>query len=123
MKRPEKHCKKCGRPFQWRKKWERDWANVQFCSRACKRGLAPIDHELESAILDLLGKRQHGASICPSEAARMVEPKNWKTLMEPTRRAARRLVLKEAIQITQGQRPVAHLNFKGPIRLKLASTA
>lgn len=32
---PEKICLACGRPFAWRKKWERDWNNVRFCSNAC----------------------------------------------------------------------------------------
>jgi len=22
---PEKICKRCNKPFSWRKKWERDW--------------------------------------------------------------------------------------------------
>jgi hypothetical protein len=34
---PEKTCAACGRPFSWRKKWARDWANVKFCSDACRR--------------------------------------------------------------------------------------
>jgi len=34
---PEKICPQCGRPFFWRKKWERDWDYVIHCSRACKR--------------------------------------------------------------------------------------
>lgn len=36
--RPEKVCPVCARPFQWRKKWERDWENVRYCSDACRRG-------------------------------------------------------------------------------------
>jgi hypothetical protein len=35
---PEKLCVACGRPFAWRKKWERDWQHVKFCSDACRRG-------------------------------------------------------------------------------------
>ncbi len=35
---PSKICPACGRPFNWRKKWERDWENVKFCSEACRRG-------------------------------------------------------------------------------------
>jgi hypothetical protein len=35
---PEKICVACGRPFAWRKKWERDWEQVKFCSDACRRG-------------------------------------------------------------------------------------
>ena len=36
--RPEKICKICLRPFQWRKKWERDWDRVLYCSKACRDG-------------------------------------------------------------------------------------
>ncbi|WP_243760130.1 DUF2256 domain-containing protein [Deinococcus radiodurans] len=25
-------------PFSWRKKWERDWDNVRYCSERCRRG-------------------------------------------------------------------------------------
>ncbi|MEI6155910.1 MAG: DUF2256 domain-containing protein [bacterium] len=35
--RPEKICVVCGRPFQWRKRWERVWDEVKFCSDACRR--------------------------------------------------------------------------------------
>jgi hypothetical protein len=34
---PTKTCAACGRPFTWRKKWERDWENVRYCSDACRR--------------------------------------------------------------------------------------
>lgn len=33
---PEKNCAACGRPFAWRKKWERDWEQVKYCSDACR---------------------------------------------------------------------------------------
>ncbi|NQW55884.1 MAG: DUF2256 domain-containing protein [Chloroflexi bacterium] len=26
-----------GRPFQWRKRWERVWDEVKYCSDACRR--------------------------------------------------------------------------------------
>ncbi|MEO1438724.1 MAG: DUF2256 domain-containing protein, partial [Bacteroidota bacterium] len=32
----EKVCPVCDRPFKWRKKWERDWENVLYCSKACR---------------------------------------------------------------------------------------
>jgi hypothetical protein len=35
---PTKLCACCQRPFAWRKKWERDWASVRYCSDRC-RGL------------------------------------------------------------------------------------
>ncbi|WP_007197651.1 DUF2256 domain-containing protein [Hoeflea phototrophica] len=34
---PQKPCIQCGRPFTWRKKWERVWAEVKYCSERCRR--------------------------------------------------------------------------------------
>ncbi|NNC83966.1 MAG: DUF2256 domain-containing protein [Flavobacteriales bacterium] len=34
---PQKDCMTCGRPFAWRKKWERDWEQVRNCSERCRR--------------------------------------------------------------------------------------
>jgi hypothetical protein len=34
---PTKLCVCCGLPFTWRKKWERDWASVKFCSDRCRQ--------------------------------------------------------------------------------------
>ncbi|QLE02075.1 DUF2256 domain-containing protein [Galbibacter sp. BG1] len=34
---PVKICETCKRPFTWRKKWERDWENVKYCSQKCKK--------------------------------------------------------------------------------------
>ncbi len=35
---PTKVCAACGRPFAWRKKWEKTWDQVRFCSDACRTG-------------------------------------------------------------------------------------
>ncbi|MDA9572020.1 DUF2256 domain-containing protein [Flavobacteriaceae bacterium] len=32
---PQKTCPTCLRPFSWRKKWERNWDEVKFCSQRC----------------------------------------------------------------------------------------
>ncbi len=34
---PEKPCQCCRKPMIWRKKWERDWENIKFCSERCRR--------------------------------------------------------------------------------------
>jgi hypothetical protein len=34
---PHKICAVCEKPFAWRKKWARDWAEVKYCSERCKR--------------------------------------------------------------------------------------
>ena len=33
---PTKPCAACGRPFSWRKKWERVWDEVRYCSDRCR---------------------------------------------------------------------------------------
>lgn len=33
-----KVCIVCERPFTWRKKWEKVWEEVKYCSDKCKRG-------------------------------------------------------------------------------------
>ena len=34
---PVKICLICGRPFNWRKKWQKDWENVKYCSEKCRK--------------------------------------------------------------------------------------
>ncbi|MDF2381209.1 DUF2256 domain-containing protein [Nostoc ellipsosporum NOK] len=34
---PQKTCPVCLRPFNWRKKWERTWPEVKYCSERCRR--------------------------------------------------------------------------------------
>lgn len=34
---PTKQCAHCALPFAWRKKWERDWDQVKYCSERCRR--------------------------------------------------------------------------------------
>ncbi|HLQ17943.1 MAG TPA: DUF2256 domain-containing protein [Tabrizicola sp.] len=34
----QKICLRCGLPFSWRKKWERDWDEVRYCSDRCRKG-------------------------------------------------------------------------------------
>lgn len=33
---PTKSCQVCGRPFTWRKKWEKVWDEVKYCSDRCR---------------------------------------------------------------------------------------
>ncbi|WP_209008664.1 DUF2256 domain-containing protein [Roseibium polysiphoniae] len=34
---PQKICRTCGRPFSWRRKWNRDWDTVLYCSQRCRK--------------------------------------------------------------------------------------
>ena len=38
---PTKQCAHCALPFAWRKKWERDWEQVKYCSERCRRAAKP----------------------------------------------------------------------------------
>ncbi|MBS4038951.1 MAG: DUF2256 domain-containing protein [Hydrogenophaga sp.] len=37
---PSKPCQGCGRPMTWRKKWERTWEQVKYCSDRCRADAA-----------------------------------------------------------------------------------
>lgn len=120
-----KPCVSCGRPITWRKKWERDWDSVKYCSDACRRGKpGDDDRRLEALILEVLAGRAAGATICPSEVARLAAASSdeaaWRALMDPVRRAARRLVATGRLEITQGGRVVDGSTARGAIRLRLA---
>ena len=120
----EKTCASCGRRIEWRKKWEKDWDDVRYCSDACRaRKVTAVDRELEQTILDLLSRTK--GTICPSDAARKVAGSSgdtsgddWRDLMEPARRAARRLVAAGEVVITQKGSVVDPSTAKGPIRIR-----
>ncbi len=113
--------------MEWRKSWAKNWDEVKFCSDACRkhRGGAggSLDQQLEDGILQLLHERGAGKTICPSEAARAVagnaEREAWEPLMELARAAARRLVARGQLVITQGGHVVDASTAKGAIRLRL----
>lgn len=99
-----------------RRRWTGD---ERYCSERCRRTKRPtLDEELEQTILALLRERAAGKTICPSEAARAVAD-DWRPSMERARCAARRLVARGALEITQKGRVVDPSTAKGPIRLRL----
>ena len=83
----------------------------------------PVDHgaALEDAVMGLLARRAPGATICPSEAARAVDPEGWRELMDDARAAARRLVDAGEVEVTQGGQPVDPATARGPIRIRRRS--
>ena len=81
--------------------------------------LTDTDRALESTILELLSRRGPRKTICPSDAARFLNPNAWQELMEPTRAAARRLVAEGRIVITQRGKIVDPAHAQGAIRLRI----
>ena len=74
---------------------------------------------IDAAILALLHSRQDGASICPSEAARIVGGKSWRALMDDVRSRAAILLTKRRIRITRRGRTVIGDPTTGVLRYEL----
>jgi hypothetical protein len=124
----DKLCKTCRRPIQWQKKYEQDWDILKYCSEACS-GYHPgeKDAALEAAILQLLADCAPNQTICSSEAAKAVGAhsrkettrRDWESLLQPARDAARRLAAAGKIVITQRGSIVDPSTAKGAIHLRL----
>ncbi|MGY1741302.1 MULTISPECIES: DUF3253 domain-containing protein [unclassified Blastococcus] len=77
-----------------------------------------VDRALERQIGALLAARAAGASICPSEAARAVDPAGWRELMPAARAAAGRLAAAGEVEVTQGGAAVDVATARGPVRVR-----
>jgi hypothetical protein len=73
---------------------------------------------MDETLLRLIDARAPGASVCPSEAARAVDPGGWRALMPEARAAAARLVARGDAEVTQGGRVVDPASARGPIRVR-----
>ncbi len=119
---PTKDCAVCGRTITWRKKWERDWEAVKYCSDACRRrakSSSGLDADLETTLRRLLertrsvedGVPQRGR---PSGRRRgLARPHGTRAVGRAPARAA------GEAEITQGGRVVDPSTAKGPIRVRL----
>lgn len=117
--RESKRCATCGRTMTWRKKWEKHWDEVKYCSNGCRRrrSEAQDPQGLEAAILEDLGKRARGGALCPSEVVR-ARFEHWREMMGPVREAACRLEAAGTIEILQKGKVVDPSRARGPIRLR-----
>ena len=89
---PSKICVSCGRPFTWRKKWERVWDEVTTCSKSCNRkrkskgrdtnklngnnveqSSGSETTELDSLAADFLGINVDGSLVAANSADAKVE--------------------------------------------------
>jgi len=77
-----------------------------------------VDARLQRTIGELLDQRRPDASICPSEAARAVDPEGWRELMPAARDAAGRLAAAGEVQVTQGGAVVDVATARGPVRVR-----
>ncbi|RBY82792.1 DUF3253 domain-containing protein [Blastococcus sp. TF02A-26] len=77
-----------------------------------------VDRALEQRIAALLDTRAAGVSICPSEAARAVDPDGWRELMPAAREAAGRLAAAGEVEVTQRGEVVDVATARGPVRIR-----
>ncbi|HWG93456.1 MAG TPA: DUF2256 domain-containing protein [Mycobacteriales bacterium] len=103
--REPRTCASCGRTITWRRKWDRDWDAVRWCSVACRRRGAP-----DPALLDRL--RALAPVDLDDAAARLGEER------EAVRSAARLLVAEGRGQLVQRGRVVDPSTARGPVTLR-----
>ncbi|MGY1682499.1 DUF3253 domain-containing protein [Geodermatophilus sp. SYSU D01176] len=81
-----------------------------------------VGARLEQAIDALLDDRRAGATICPSAAARAVDPDRWRELMPAVRAAAGRLAAAGQVEVTQRGEVVDVATARGPVRVRRRSS-
>jgi hypothetical protein len=81
---------------------------------------ADLDTRIAAAIRALLRSRAEGATICPSEAARVVDGVAWRRLLPAVRLQAVRLAEAGALIVLRAGEPVTGDRTKGVLRYKLA---
>ncbi|MEL6566786.1 MAG: DUF3253 domain-containing protein [Pseudomonadota bacterium] len=74
---------------------------------------------IRSVILELIEEHGAGKTICPSEAARVASPEDWRGLMKTVRREAVAMALDGQVSIMRKGKPVDPLDFKGVYRIGL----
>ncbi len=82
--------------------------------------MAASGHATIAAVIrSLLTAREPGASICPSEVARTLDPDAWRDRMSDVREVARALARETVVTITRGPDTLdPDAPFDGPIRLR-----
>ncbi|MEM6822051.1 MAG: DUF2256 and DUF3253 domain-containing protein [Verrucomicrobiota bacterium] len=113
-----KICPTCGLSFSWRKKWELCWDEVVYCSNRCRGNRERKRVEFaEGKILEILLKRDVEKTICPSEAARLCDPVDWRSWMTTVHNASRRLQRQGRVCLLQKGKPISPDDLKGPYRI------
>ncbi len=78
-----------------------------------------LQDKARAAILDLVTARGAGKTICPSEAARRIDPENWRPHLSLIREVAAQLTDEGRLQVFRKGKPVDIRAVKGVIRLGL----
>lgn len=68
---PIKDCVVCGRPFTWRKKWERCWDEVTTCSKSCNSKRRNTNRSTMEILNDLLVVSFSSESVKNTESSEL----------------------------------------------------
>jgi hypothetical protein len=80
------------------------------------------EQQAEQTIAELLSRRDEGKTICPSDAARRLGGDDgFRELMPTVRAAARRMVARGELEVTQSGEVVDLDTARGAIRLRFPS--
>lgn len=112
----EKICTSCGRVITYRKKWEKNWDEIKYCSDECRRNKNKYD--FRESILSLLKDRSPQQFLCPSEVLNE-DLKTDKVMLEHVRRSARLLAHEGLVEILQNGKLVNPSEFRGPVQVRL----
>lgn len=80
---------------------------------------AELEPRIEAAIRTLLRSRREGATICPSEPARVVNGESWRGLLAAVRQYAVRLCRAGQLVILRGRVPAIGDLTSGTLRYRL----
>ncbi|WP_375433031.1 DUF2256 domain-containing protein [uncultured Friedmanniella sp.] len=117
---PSKPCQSCGRRITWRKKWERDWDEVRYCSAGCRaRGVSATDRRIEDEIRRLLMTRGDVTDVAVAAALPAL---GLADVREPVRRAARRLEAAGEVELVQRGRVVDPSTATGAVTIRRRRT-
>jgi hypothetical protein len=78
---PSKICVFCGRPFNWRKKWEKVWDEVKYCSDRCR------------------GSKNSNEKVIKSDHLPPIFSKNLRTIHTSTKSIITNQLVKSAIAL------------------------
>jgi len=83
---PQKICLACQKPFAWRKKWQKDWEQVKYCSHRCQKNSSTKNSPKKILIISLfflsmtISNKKLFAQICEIPAketsSKNIEHKN-----------------------------------------------
>lgn len=81
-----------------------------------------LDDRIATTILDLLAARAAGATICPSEVARVLAPSRWRPLMPRVRDVAATMAAAGEVELRQRGEVVSPFErVRGPLRIALGA--